>query len=216
MRAGVTAFHRKPPSKCMPNIWKWGTFTSGQSLPAWGRECGHGKGAFVCLRHLHPFPSPGHTRKPGSGEKERQTHGAKPWSPSRQAKLLCLAFSRIFCPLFTPKLLLPGHPPWSLAALFLQGKEKRRWVGEEKRKKEGREPSLPFKGKLGLGPLPCPLDIVSGCPSESSGGARNTLGLTWGKNKRRPEGKCFGKLQVAENRGLTQASFFNLDCNKNR
>lgn len=91
-----------------------------------------------------------------------------------------------------------------------------RWVGEEKRKKEGREPSMPFKGKLGLGPLPCPLDIVSECPSESSGGAHNTLGLTWGKNKRRPEGKRFGKLQVAENRGLTQASFLHLDCNKSR
>jgi hypothetical protein len=46
--------------------------------------------------------------------------------------------------------------------------------------------------------------------------AHNTLGLTWGKNKRKPEGNCFGKLQVTENRGLTQASLLNLDCNKNR
>lgn len=89
-------------------------------------------------------------------------------------------------------------------------------MGGRREKGKGEERAQPFGESWTLALPHALLDSFSERPSGSTGRAHNTLGLTWGKNKRKPEGNRFGKLQVTEDRGLTQASFLNLDCNKNR
>lgn len=53
------------------------------------------------------------------------------------------------------------------------------------KEKEGREKgSTPFPRKwASILPPPCPQDFLSECPSESSRGAHNPSGLTWGGSK---------------------------------